>query len=254
MDISLARKLTRLGIGLALTTALCGFLPSCAADTASSGKAQQQKALSPINTPAPAIEKTNLYHKGESIPVSLAIPERSEAGSRDEGEVSYPRIERSIQLPNSITRDDFFIGALEVSSIASMQERLGFSFDENGDLPTGYSYALVTYKVKSHVGLPTSYDSGAPSFAILNDNEGHYTPVGTPEPLWRNDWNGQNAKKYSLFDLAPEQEIEVSVLYALSDEDLDDPNLIFVVDQGYGTGLEGLINVKAFDVTSQPQS
>lgn len=230
----------------------CVMLVSCA--TAGPSALPRQGDGDSMEIGPPTINKSAMYQKGEGIRVGAMVENRvGDDPGGEEVERFYPQITCDSQLPDGISISDFFPGYVEESSRKAMQERLGFSYDEEGNLPVGYSYVVVTSKVKNLTDQDVKFDSGWGSFAILDDDEGHYTPVGTNEPLWRDGWDGANAKQYFMIPLAPHEEMEVSTLYAVADADLDDPNLIFIADNGYGSGAEGIVGIKAFDVASQLQ-
>lgn len=227
--------------------AACVALTSCEAP----GGPLPPENREPFEVSAPVIDNASLYGEGESIPMPANVPGRTGQFTNEEVNLFYPQLRRTAQLPEGVAAADFAPTVLEEASRSSLQERFGFAPDADGNLPTGCSYVQVTAKVQNTVDAEAVFDTAQGSFALLNE-DGTYTSVGTDDPLWQSARDSTSPKQYFQVHLVPHEEREVSTLYLVPDEALDDPRLVFIANPGLSGG-EGIAGVKAFAIASQLQ-
>lgn len=226
--------------------ATCIALTSCAP-----GGPLPPEDRAPFEASAPVIDNASLYGEGESIPMPANVPDRTGQFTNEEVNLFYPQLQRTSQLPEGMAAADFAPTVLDEASRASLQERFGFAPDADGNPPAGCSYVLVTAQVQNTVDAEAIFDTAQGSFALLNE-DGTYASVGTDDPLWQSARDSASPKQYFHIRLAPHEKREVSTLYLVPDEALDNPRLVFIANPGLSDG-EGIAGVKAFAIASQLQ-
>lgn len=236
------KKSSYLLIFVVLTLVIAGFtLTSCAAPSSSK--------TSDVFQPEQAnIDSTGLYSYKDTIETAAHVEGSLEQGTGSEAAVSIVSASITTELPSEISRADFGGGGFDELSMQAMQESFGYAPDQNGNLPENISYVRVVLAIKNNAGAKIIYDTSRPSFFISKD-DGSLVPVGGIDPLWRSDWNGTNAKHYWEMPLETDEEKQVSLLFALSNDEIKSTNLLFVIDPGNAANGNGHTGMKAFEIS-----
>lgn len=199
-----------------------------------------------------SLDDAGLYGLGESIEVGGIVTEGRVQSNGVEISLGYPSITRSTSLPAGVTVSDFRGGSFDESSFDAMKEQVGFAPDSEGKLPAGCSYVVVRETIENTTDGAVSYDVSKGRF-ILADETGGVSDVDADNPLWRNEWDGSDPKKYWIVSIDAGTTFDIELLYALSDDVIDADGLAYLVDLGNANGKEGFVGLKAFDVAGLVQ-